>query len=334
VSAPGTVSLRRRSVLATCLATAIAGLAFAGRPAGAVGPGAETTEERRRARALLSSVRVWGCQYQDIDPAAIAASDLDLVAVEPMLDDYTRTAIDAHALAAMKRKLDGRRRLVLAYLPLGETDTKRWYWPERWRRRPPAWVGPDNPAWPGSRHVRYWHPQWQALVMDGPESLLGRILETGYDGVLLDRVDAYADWREERPEGEADMVAFVAAVAARARARNPGFLLLPQNAEDLLLRPAYLALIDAHNKESLLYGLAGPGVPNDPEDVAWSLERLRLAAQAGVTMLATEYLSDGETAACACARLERLGFRCFVGRRELDRLPMRVPADDVGRSAC
>jgi cysteinyl-tRNA synthetase len=320
----------RRGLLAALLSAAALG-------AGGRGAGARVPSQygaRERARALLRPVRSWGCQYQNIDPHAIARSDLDLVVVEPMLDDDAGRAIDGRALAAMKTKPDGARRLVLAYLPLGETDTKRWYWPQRWRRDPPFWVGPHNPNWPGSRHVRYWHPQWQDLVARGPGSLLGRILETGYDGALLDRVDAYADWRAERPQGEADMVAFVARVAEIARAHRPDFLLLPQNAEDLLLSEAYLDLIDAHNKESLLYGLPGPGVRNAPEDVAWSLERLRRAAAAGITMLATEYLDDPGTAACAHDRLERLGFLPFIGRRELDVLPEGPERDDAGGRVC
>lgn len=288
--------------------------------------------ERARGRALLAAARRWGCQYQEIDTQKIAASDLDLVVVEPMLDDWSMRAIDAGELAAMRVKPDGSRRLVLAYLPLGETDTNRWYWPRRWRRNPPDWVGPENPNWPGSRHVRYWHPRWRSLVLDGPDSLLGRILAVGYDGALLDRVDAYLDWREERPQGMDDMVALVAATAARARAHDPGFLLLPQNAENLLLRDDWLALIDAHNKESLLFGLAGQGIPNDVSDVAWSLTRLKHAGAAGIRMLATEYLDDPVQSASARERLAALGFLPFIGRRELDVFPGDDHPRDPGRS--
>ena len=50
------------------------------------------------------------------------------------------------------------------------------------------------------------------------------------------------------------MIAFVQALAARARALKPGFLIVPQNAEELLTDQAYRAVIDGLGKEDLLFG--------------------------------------------------------------------------------
>ncbi|MCG6114053.1 MAG: endo alpha-1,4 polygalactosaminidase [Mesorhizobium sp.] len=306
----------RRSFLATLLA----GLVFA--PSlGQASPGRKMTPARRSARRVLAGIRHWGCQYQAVNLREITASDLDLVVIDPSIDDFHRRFVTPEERAMLQRKPDGSRRLVLAYLCVGETDVKRWYWPQRWQQHAPQWVGPDNPAWPGSRHVQFWNDEWQSLVFRGENSLLQRIQDIGFDGALLDRTDAYLDWEQERPNVQEEMVDLVEALATKARTRDPGFLLLPQNAELLLMRQRYLDLIDAHNKESLLTGLDGQGVSNTADDVSWSLNYLGRARQAGVRMLATEYLSDPEAIQRARGQLVELGFLPFFGDRQLDRLP-------------
>lgn len=277
--------------------------------------------DRARARRDLSRVRSWGCQYQDMDLERIAASDLDLIVIDPSLDDYYRRFVKPAERAMLQRRPDGGRRIVLAYLCVGESDVKRWYWPREWRETPPSWVGRDNPDWPGSRHVQYWNPQWQSLVFRGADSILSTILEIGFDGVLLDRVDGYMDWEGERPSARDDMVDLVADLADKARSCHPGFILLVQNAEHLLTRQRYLDLIDVHNKESLLTGRHGEGVPNHPADIDWSLSYLNRARDAGIRMLATEYISDPALIETVRKRLVSLGFLPFFGVRALDRLP-------------
>ncbi len=202
-------------------------------------------------------MRYWGCQYQNIDVDRIAASELDLVVLEPSLNDTEMRFISADQVEALKSKPDGSRRIVLGYLCVGEADTKRWFWPQAWRDRPPDWLGPENPQWPGSYPVRYWNPAWQQIVLGSSRSLLGHLVSTGYDGALLDRVDAFEDWEAVLPQAPERMADLVAAIAQEARAQRPDFLLVPQNAEPLLENQRYRETIDGLNKESLLTGLHG-----------------------------------------------------------------------------
>ncbi|WP_173932865.1 endo alpha-1,4 polygalactosaminidase [Chelativorans sp. Marseille-P2723] len=252
----------------------------------------------------------------------ISASNLDLIIIDASLDDGRRRFVTPDERRLLQRKPNGQRRIVLGYLCVGEADVKRWYWPPQWREQVPDWVGPENPKWPGSRYVRYWDDRWQSMVFRAPDSILDRILDIGFDGVLIDRADAYLDWEKERPTAQQDMIDLIAELAAKARGRDPGFILLPQNAELLLTRQRYLDLIDAHNKESLLTGLKGEGIENDRRDVVWSLGYLRKAQAAGIKMLATEYLADMEAIASARKHLTSLGFLPFFGHRQLDRLPL------------
>lgn len=280
-----------------------------------------------QARDLLSGTSFWGAQYQNVDVEAIIASDLDLIVLDPSLADWLDRFITPDEMQALKRKPDGSRRLVLGYLPVGEADVKRWYWPQAWRDTPPDWVGHPNPNWPGSVNVHYWRREWQDVVVYGEQSLLKRILHMGFDGALLDRVDAYDDWAEQRDTGIPDMLDLVQGIANVARSEHPGFVLLPQNAERLLEVPDYVSLIDAHNKESLLTGLDGHNVPNDPIDIEWSHSRLSIAQDAGVRMLGTEYVSDPQVAAEATQRLRALDIVPFIADRELGDLPLPAPPD-------
>lgn len=259
----------------------------------------------------------WGCQYQNIDLDAVARSDLDLVVLDPIVEG---NRLQIAGDSPLRRKPGGGRRLVLAYLSVGEAESYRPYWRASWRTEPPPWLGPENPNWPGSFAVRYWDATWRDLVL-GPGGALDQVIAAGFDGVFLDRVDAYGDWPGEGVRAQRAMSALVQAIAERLRARTPKGLIMSQNAEPLLADASFRQAIDAVSKESLLYNLRGPNQPNTADDVAWSLHYLKQAQSAGLPVFAIEYLDDPALRAEALDRLTALGMVPFFGRRLLDTLP-------------
>jgi endo-alpha-1,4-polygalactosaminidase (GH114 family) len=96
----------------------------------------------------------------------------------------------------------------------------------------------------------------------------------------------------------------------------------PQNADELLDRPKYLAAVDGIGRKDLLYGEAGDGKRNDRASIADSVAHLRRLARAGKPILAVEY---GVAAASAVAELRALGIATLcplvVTGRALDALP-------------
>ena len=272
-----------------------------------------------RASANLAGVKVanWGCQYQRIALDSIATSDLDLIVIDPVVEGER---LGPAGVSSLRTKPDGGRRLVLAYLSVGEAESYRAYWQPGWRDAPPAWLGPENPRWPGSFAVRYWLPEWRGLLL-GEGGMFDAILSAGFDGVFLDRVDAYGDWRGREVQARRDMIDLITTLSSTAKARHAGFLLVAQNAEPLLANETYCAAIDAVSKESLLYNLHGEGIANSDEDVRWSLTYLEKAQARGLPILAIEYVDDTLSRLRARARLSRLGFVPFFGNRLLDRLP-------------
>ena len=247
--------------------------------------------------------------------------------------DYSRNGSEAEALSPtdlehMKRKPDGSRRVVLAYLSIGEAESYRYYWkrgwgdlwiiPNFWSK--PAWRAKLNGDWGGNYAVRYWDPAWQSIIL-GDGGYLDRIVKAGFDGVWLDKVDScMEDVAAGRPSAKTDMVAFVRRIADRSRAAKPGFLVFPQNGEAILAEPGYLDTIDGLGRESLLFGEEGAGTPNREASVAKATQFLGPLLKAGKPVLAVEYLDNRATIDQARPRLASIGVVPHFATRELDGL--------------
>lgn len=119
---------------------------------------------------------------------AVCATNYDLVVMDLFLDEESFTAEEIEQL---RHKANGGRRLVICYMSIGEAENYRYYWDSSWRLHKPQWLDRVNPLWPGNYKVRYWNPDWQALICGSGDSYLNRILAAGFDGVYLDLVDAF-----------------------------------------------------------------------------------------------------------------------------------------------
>jgi cysteinyl-tRNA synthetase, unknown class len=281
-------------------------------------------------RAPLRDVRSWSIQYRRINPFEIAASPFDLVVIDfrPDVLFGTEFAFSRADVAMMQRKPDGGRRLVIAYLSVGEAEDYRWYWQKSWSDTPntrPAWIGTENARWKGNFPVRFWDPAWPAILFGAPDRYLDRIVEAGFDGVYLDRVDVYAEFLTEQPTADRDMVALVGALSAHARALNPRFMTILQNAEELTVRPPVRAAIDGFAKEDLFYGVDHDGRRNTPDAVAASIKPIRALARAGIRTLLVEYPQDAGAAADIRMRARADGFPLLLADRELASLAPVFP---------
>lgn len=310
-------------------------------------------------RAGLAEIRSWGYQLQRAEPDRVAASPFDLVVVDYSRNGTERGRFTPADIERMRQKPDGGRRVVLAYLSIGEAEEYRYYWRDGWiesvsvpdapsggqraARVPPAeasgergtmrlkalrlpklvaptWLGRENESWPGNFFVRFWDRSWQAIILEGPDSYLSRIVTAGFDGVFLDRIDTFQIVAAARPEARPEMVRFVIDLAAKARALKPGFLVVPQNGEQLLADPAYLAAIDAVAKEDLVYGEEADEQRNPVSVVARNMRWLAPAVNRGIPVLVVEYIRDKALADQLRADLNRRGLVPYFGVRALDRL--------------
>lgn len=274
-------------------------------------------------RIDLASASSWGYQLQAIEPTVLAATPYDVLVIDYSSDGIEPIAADD--LAALKHKLDGQRRIVLAYLSVGEAEDYRFYWNARWAAKPPTWLGRENIDWPGNYAVRYWDRDWQGLIYGGPGAYLDRIVAAGFDGVYLDRVDAFdtPDADRSLPVRMADMSRFVQSLAQYARAASPDFLILAQNAEELLSDAAYSATIDGLGKEDLFFGIDGDGIPNARADIRASLTPIAAFIASGKPVFLVEYLTADDQIKLVKDNAEQVGMPVFIADRELDHAQSR-----------
>jgi cysteinyl-tRNA synthetase, unknown class len=253
----------------------------------------------------------WGYQLQDADPRKIAKSKYGLVVI-----DYEQDGPRSFTSAEIKlMKAKGATKLV-SYVSIGEAEDYRDYWKKGWSSKPPAWLERENPDWEGNYKVRYWQKDWQKLTIDR----IKEVARAGYDGAYLDIIDAYEYFASMRASAAKDMVNFVAKIAAAARKINPEFLIIPQNGEGLLKYGKYLSMIDGIGKEDLFYGLAGDGVRNEKDEIAYSRKFLDKATKAGKFVLSVEYLSDKAAVSTYLKDVAKTDYVPYVGPRDLDRI--------------
>ena len=122
---------------------------------------------------------------------ALGQSRFDLIVMDYSFDGSAEGEFTPEEITALKTQLGGK---VLAYLSIGEAEDYRWYWQADWKKNPPAWLDRENPNWKGNYEVRYWQPEWQAIILQ----YLDKIIAAGYDGVYLDLVDNY-EYYESQP---------------------------------------------------------------------------------------------------------------------------------------
>ncbi len=291
----------------------------------------------------IQDARTWGYQLQNAVADRIAA-DIDVLVIDSQRFKEPHLTLSSDAVARFKTRPDGRKRIVVAYLSIGEAESYRYYWRSHWSVLTPSFIGAENPEWKGNYRVRYWDPGWQSILFEPTRSMfdamvervtetrttyLDRIIDAGFDGVYIDRVDAYEEWTSERPSAEADMISLVTSISAYAKARRKDFLVVPQNAEELLRHASYRRVIDAVGKEDLFYGIDHRDGENAAAEVASSVSLLNRARADKIPVMVVEYVSAPDKRARAEARARERGFLLHFASRKLDEppeLPQAVPS--------
>jgi cysteinyl-tRNA synthetase len=263
-----------------------------------------------------ASVQSFVYQLQHADPERIGETAFDLVVVS------LSAAGNSPGVIPALRQSPGGSKVVLCYMSIGQSENYRWYWQPEWVTEPPAWLDVPDGVWAGDRWVRYWDPHWQAIIYGTPESYLDQILGLGFDGVYLDRVDAYWYYQEQGRESAAqEMVDFILDLTAYARDRHPGFGVFPQNAEELgVLFPEYLQAMTGVGVEDLYYGYPRDHEPSPPD---WTAQRESILDEwvaAGKLVLTIDYSARPRQIADAYARALVRGYVPYVTDRSLGRL--------------
>ena len=233
-------------------------------------------------------------------------------------------------LDAIRSGKEGRK--VFAYVSIGEAEDYRPYWQPEWgsngKRTPaaPAWLGIENPEWKGNYQVKYWNTEWQKLMLGTIDDAMSR----GFDGVYLDIVDGFQtyeqgadDYLDDRMNPETkqtyrrDMVEWVKAIAARARAKNPAALVIPQNGSQLVAHADFIEVISAQGIEDLFTNGKKLQPASHTDEI---LGHLKTLASAKKPVLLIEYPKTPERQALSKKLAEENGLVWLVTDRQLKTL--------------
>ena len=119
---------------------------------------------------------------------AINATNYDALIIDMFFDDLQ---FSLQEISSLKIKQNGGSRLVIAYMSIGEAEDYRYYWNTAWVSNPPEWLAAENPDWPGNYKVQYWNQDWQDIIFGNDNSYLKKIIDSGFNGVYLDIIDAF-----------------------------------------------------------------------------------------------------------------------------------------------
>lgn len=292
----------------------------------------ELRAAERRRRARIAAVTSWGYQLAGLDLATAAASPYGMLVLDATTGLASGSAMTKADVERLRQGPDGKRRLVISYLSIGEAEDYRpdYFSAEYLSEDAPDWLLHENPQWKGNRIIRFCEEGWQKTIL-GDEagrsvynsiepSPLYRLVELGLDGVYLDRVDVYSEVGKSCPDAARRMVSFVRRLAEHARKANPDFMVILQNAEELLQHRDMIASIDAIAKEDLFYGVDHTEKANGAQLVADTVANLRLARRAGRPVFFVDYVKDRAKIQDSRRRGEAEGFVSYFAPRDLDRL--------------
>ena len=265
---------------------------------------------------------------QNANFAALRKTKFDLAVIDYSADGSDTLRYTPQQIHSLQNS-PGKHKTVLAYMSIGEAEDYRFYWQTAWdphhTGKPaagaPTWLGPSNPDWPDNYKVKYWDPNWQAVVFQ----YVDKLVAAGYDGAYLDIIDAFEYWGPggpsslNRASAAADMVSFVKAIAHHARVvdQDPGFQIYVQNGESLGVDPDYLATINGLGVEDLW---CNGNSRNNAAEVAARLADTDRFEYAGKTVLSIDYVTRKGLINDFYAKAKSRGYVPYASTRKLDRL--------------
>lgn len=218
----------------------------------------------------LSEVNNWlyyiDVNLEDHSIDEIVESSYDMVVIDFITSEENNTD---YPLADVIESLHNAEhpKLVIAYIDIGEAEDYRTYWQPDWGIGDPGWIiALDPDGWEGNYPVAYWWDEYRNIWI-GENGYLENILDAGFDGVYLDWVEAYSDEnvvafaQDEGVNPVQEMIWWVGDIAEFTRAQDPDFIVIAQNAAELVEFEDYVEIIDAISQEQTWFD---GGADNDP----------------------------------------------------------------------
>ncbi len=129
-----------------------------------------------------------GYGRQDEFALKMNENNFDMLVVDVMHGDRPLTR---QAVETLKYKKIGAKRLVLAHMDIGSAAAYSYFWQNNWRQGSPPWINAPHKDNADKYYVQYWHPGWQSIIFGDTNSYVYGLIAQGFDGVVIDGVEAY-----------------------------------------------------------------------------------------------------------------------------------------------
>ncbi|UCE36720.1 MAG: endo alpha-1,4 polygalactosaminidase [Thermoplasmata archaeon] len=182
----------------------------------------------------VNEIDTWAYVIQDVEGNAdlLERSRYGMLVIEPTRTDFSDESSRSYKTKDLVTRLKAsagnnevNRKLVIAYIDIGQAEDWRWYWewsvdsdwdPSETSKQSdwPSWIITHDPDWIGCFPVLYWHEDWKNIVINGDfvwnddvvevpsgdeyggegyNSILDEVIIDGFDGIYLDWVEAFSD---------------------------------------------------------------------------------------------------------------------------------------------
>ncbi len=309
----------------TALSCALSGCAPS---AGSGTPGRSASQPDSSPPAGRPAITSWLYQLQNYP-----GGRLDALARAPQSLAVIDLARDAGSSYFRRSEIEDLRRsgkTVLAYFEIGSIESFRpEYGPLR-RQARDLILNRWN-EWPDEYFVRYWEERWWTDVI---RPRVDQALRAGFDGVYLDTPLAYEEVDLSMVPGSSRdslahaMVNLIVRISHYAKARHPGFWIVPQNSPELRAYPGYVPAIDGIGMEELFFQATDR--PCVEDYCAENLANTRALRDEGKVVLAVDYASRPRNIRIACRRYAKEHFAGNVTVVGLDQI--KPPCPEIGDS--
>jgi cysteinyl-tRNA synthetase len=214
---------------------------------------------------------------------------------------------------------------ILAYFEIGSIEHFRPEYPVLMRDAPDL-IANEWPEWPGEYFVRYYDERWWSAVV---RPRVDQAIRAGFDGVYLDTPLAYEQIDLDLAQGRdrarlaKEMAGLIERISRYAKAKRPGFLIVPQNSPELRHQDGYTAAIDGIGMEELFYEATDERCTEDY--CAENLAETRALHDAGKFVLSVDYATRPADVRAACDRYRTEHFAGTVTVLDLDRTSPPCP---------
>lgn len=124
--------------------------------------------------------------------AALMDTNHDILVIPAFFDG---TALTRAQVESLKYKRLGARRLVFAIVDIARATDSDYFWERDWRLGRPGFLRAPDPDRPDAVLVEFWRPEWLEIV----GKTYAGVMDLGFDGVLLDGLDAHAAFETLTP---------------------------------------------------------------------------------------------------------------------------------------